>query len=64
MTARLTDGSGELPVQVFNDQAEALLGRSADDLHALRETAPATFKALLQEAAWTEWVLRVKAQAQ
>lgn len=64
MSARLTDGSGELPVQVFNDQAEVLLGKSADDLHELRESDPARFKALLKDATWTEWVLRVKAQAQ
>jgi len=64
MTAHLTDGSGELPVQIFNDQAETLLGTSADDLHALRTDRPAHFKSLLQGAMWTEWVVRVKAQAQ
>lgn len=51
-------------IQIFNDQAELLLGRSADDMAALKASDPAQFNALLTDAAWTEWVLRVKAQAQ
>lgn len=30
----------------------------------LKESDPATFNALLSDASWTEWVLRIKAQAQ
>ena len=64
MQARFTDGSGELPVQVFNDQAEVLMGRTADDAAVVRDADPARFAALLKDATWTEWVLRLKAQAQ
>lgn len=64
MQARLADDSGELPVQLFNDQAEVMLGRSADDLASLKESDPSRFNAVLSDATWTEWVVRLKAQAQ
>lgn len=64
MSAKFTDISGELNVQVFDDQAKVLLGRSADDAAEVREKEPSKFSALLQDATWSEWVLRVKAQAQ
>lgn len=64
MQARFTDASGELPVQIFNDQAEILLGRSADAASEVRDSDPTRFSALIKGATWTEWVLRVKAQAQ
>ena len=64
MQARFTDASGELPVQIFNDQAEILLGRTADDVSDVRDSDPARFSALLHSATWTEWVLRLKSQAQ
>jgi len=64
MNAKFTDISGELNLQVFDDQAKVLLGRSADDAAEIREKEPFNFAALLQDATWSEWVLRVKAQAQ
>jgi replication factor A1 len=54
----------QLCLQVFNDQAEALLGCTADELAAAKEGDPARFAAVLRAATWTQWVLRVKAQAQ
>jgi replication factor A1 len=64
MSAKFTDISGEMNVQVFDDQAKVLLGQSADDASELRDKDPSKFSALLQDATWSEWVLRVKAQAQ
>jgi replication factor A1 len=64
MSAKFTDISGELNVQVFDEMAKVLLGHSADDAAEIRERDPQKFSALLQDATWTEWVLRVKAQAQ
>lgn len=64
MQAKAMDTTGVLPIQIFNDQAEVLLGKNADDLHAVREKAETEFSAVLKDAAWTEWVLRIKAQAQ
>lgn len=64
MQARFADDSGELPIQVFNDQAEKLLGQSADALSSVKESNIARYTAILKDAAWDEWVLRVKAQAQ
>jgi replication factor A1 len=62
--ARLIDASGELPVQVFNEQGEALLGMTADALSELRERDPPAFAAALRRACWTQWALRLKAAAQ
>jgi replication factor A1 len=64
MQARFADDSGELPIQVFNDQAEKLIGQSADALSSVKESNIARYTAILKDAAWGEWVLRVKAQAQ
>ncbi|GAB4813811.1 hypothetical protein N2152v2_000857 [Parachlorella kessleri] len=62
--AKLADESGELYVQVFNDQAEVLLGSKADDLAQVREHESTRFAAVMRERVWQEYVLRVKAQAQ
>jgi Replication factor-A C terminal domain len=36
LNAAMIDFSGERLVNMFNEQAAALLGKSADDLHALK----------------------------
>lgn len=64
MQARFADDSGELPIQVFNDQAETLLGQSADALSNVKDAHIERYNAILKDAGWGEWVLRVKAQAQ
>lgn len=46
-------------------QAEQLLGATADELAALREGGGGgAYEAALRRATWTQWVLRLKAQAQ
>lgn len=60
----MVDESGECFVQVFNDQAQELLGMSADDLAALKDAEPSRFLATLKAASWKDWALRVKASAQ
>lgn len=63
-TARIIDSSGEMPVQVFNEQAEILFSKSADALHEVREGEPSKYKALLTDATWSEWTMRIRCQAQ
>lgn len=63
-SARVIDESGVLPVQIFNDQAETILGKQADRLHDIRESDPASYKSALAHSTWHEWTMRVKCQAQ
>ncbi|PSC74786.1 Replication A 70 kDa DNA-binding subunit isoform A [Micractinium conductrix] len=62
--AKVMDESGEVLVQVFNEQAEQLLGMKADELADIREADPKRYNEVLQGALWQDSVLRVKAQAQ
>lgn len=60
----MVDQSAECFVQIFNDQAQILLGMSADDLAELKEREPARFLAVLKSATWKDWSLRIKASTQ
>ncbi|KAI7845557.1 hypothetical protein COHA_000848 [Chlorella ohadii] len=62
--AKVMDESGEAYVQVFNDQAEQLLGMKADELAEIRESDAKRFQDVLKSALWRDNVLRLKAQAQ
>ncbi len=47
------------------EQAEAMLGMSADEIAVQKEDAePAKYEAVLKRAQWTEWVLRVQCRTQ
>lgn len=63
MQAKVADHSGEATISIFNDQAERLLGMTADELAAIKEDgseeANAKLDALLKQACWTEWQARV-----
>ncbi|BDA51382.1 Replication protein A 70 kDa DNA-binding subunit B [Coccomyxa sp. Obi] len=65
MLAKCVDASGDCLLSVFNEQAEAMLGMSADEIAVLKEDAePAKYEAVLKRAQWTEWVLRVQCRTQ
>ena len=60
MRCRVTDASGEAWVNVFNDQAEAILGMKADEIAPLKEGSdPGPYTAQLRQAEFREYVLRV-----
>ena len=60
MRCRVTDASGEAWVNVFNDQAEAILGMKADEIAPLKEGSdPGPYMAQLKQAEFREYVLRV-----
>lgn len=51
---------------LHHDQAEAMLGMSADEISVLKEDEanPAKLEAVLKSAQWSEWVLRVQSRTQ
>ena len=60
MRCRVTDASGEAWVNVFNDQAEAIIGMKADEIAPLKEGSdPGPYTAQLKQAEFREYVLRV-----
>ena len=60
MRCRVTDASGEAWVNVFNDQAEAIIGMKADEIAPLKEGSdPGPYTAQLRQAEFREYVLRV-----
>ncbi|KAL4439681.1 hypothetical protein ABPG75_002682 [Micractinium tetrahymenae] len=62
--AKVVDETGECSVQVFNEQAEQLLGMTADELSEIRAAGDKRYQSILKAALWKDNVLRLKAQAQ
>lgn len=56
---KMADSSGEASLNLFNDEAEKLLGMSADELHELRESDPGGELPALEKALWSDWTLKV-----
>ena len=61
--AELRDASGRAYVNVYNDEAEAILGMTADDLAALKEADEAKYTAVLEKARGAEFALTLKVWA-
>ena len=61
--ARVMDSSGMINASLFDEQATAVFGKTADRLHELREEAADVYKTALNKATWQEWSFRVKAFA-
>ncbi|XP_057517319.1 replication protein A 70 kDa DNA-binding subunit B-like [Amaranthus tricolor] len=61
LNAKISDGSGEAWVSTFNDQAEKLIGCSADELDKLKsqEEEGNEYQMKLKEATWAPYTLRV-----
>ena len=65
MRCRITDASGEAWVNVFNDQAETILGMKADEIAPLKEGAdPAPYAAQLKQSEFREYSLRIMSRAE
>lgn len=60
---KMADSSGEASLNLFNDEAEKLLGMSADELHELREGDPGGELPVLEKALWTDWTLKVQTRS-
>jgi replication factor A1 len=62
-SAMLEDGSGSTWVSFFNDQAETLLGTTADEVYTASggvESYPELYEAAFAPAAHSEWIFRCK----
>ncbi|KAK9684486.1 hypothetical protein RND81_10G213300 [Saponaria officinalis] len=61
MVAKISDASGEAWVSTFNEQAEKLIGCSADDLDKLKseEGEDNPYQTKLKEATWVQYHFRV-----
>jgi replication factor A1 len=61
----VSDYTGQLWLQAFNDQAEQILGKSANDLHQLRETeGEDAYKQVFQDALFKEFSFKVRSKAE
>ncbi|KAG9153227.1 hypothetical protein Leryth_021249 [Lithospermum erythrorhizon] len=60
VSLKVTDASGEAWLSVFNDQAEKIIGCSADDLDKLKsQEGESAFQMKLKEATWAPYFFRV-----
>ncbi|KAG2486706.1 hypothetical protein HYH03_014635 [Edaphochlamys debaryana] len=60
---KLADHTGEAVVQLFNKEAEAVMGMKADELAALKEAGGEGFAAALRTAQWKPWQVVVMSKA-
>lgn len=54
------DESGNQWVSAFDETAEVIFGKKAEDMHNLRETDPDAFEATLQEPLLRQYVMRIR----
>ncbi|RZC59909.1 hypothetical protein C5167_007208 [Papaver somniferum] len=59
LALRVSDPSGEAWVSTFNDQAEKILGCSADELDKIKQQDEKEFHLKLKQATWTPHLFRV-----
>ncbi|GLI69429.1 hypothetical protein VaNZ11_014038 [Volvox africanus] len=62
LSVKLADHTGEAVVQLFNKEAEAVVGLKADELAALKD-AGSGFAAALRAAQWRPWSVVVMSKA-
>lgn len=60
---KVADSSGEAFLNLFNDEAEKLLGMTADELHELREGNPGGGLPALEASLWSDWTFRVQTRS-
>ncbi|XP_065878975.1 replication protein A 70 kDa DNA-binding subunit B [Euphorbia lathyris] len=59
MVVKASDASGEGWISAFNDEAERIIGCSADELDKLRSEEEVSYQEKLKEATWKPHVFRV-----
>jgi len=62
LSLAVSDATTTAYVSAFNDQATALLGKTADDLKALKEQSETEYQAVLDAAAFKRYVFRMRAK--
>eukprot|EP00878_Enallax_costatus_P039208 GHUV01044768.1.p1 GENE.GHUV01044768.1~~GHUV01044768.1.p1 ORF type:complete len:587 (+),score=180.53 GHUV01044768.1:1086-2846(+) len=63
LTARVADATRECYVNMFNEQGNQLMGSTADELAALRNSDEAEFNKKVKAAKWTEWTMTLAARS-
>eukprot|EP00798_Chlamydomonas_sp_ICE-L_P011131 gene11131-18751_t len=56
------DPTGDCWLNMFNEQAEMVLGIKADDLAAMKSSEPERFAKKLKDAQWGGWVMTVSSK--
>ncbi|XP_031104606.1 replication protein A 70 kDa DNA-binding subunit B-like [Ipomoea triloba] len=65
MVMRVSDASGEAWLSVFNEQAEKIIGCSADELDRVKsQDGESVFQEKLKEATWTPYLFQVSVAVQ
>ncbi|XXG46602.1 hypothetical protein AAC387_Pa02g1408 [Persea americana] len=59
MVIKVTDATGEAWLSVFNEQAEKIIGCSADELNQIKSEDEKAFQMKLKEAMWVPHLFRV-----
>ncbi|KAF3785823.1 Replication protein A DNA-binding subunit B [Nymphaea thermarum] len=59
MVVRVTDSSGEAYVSTFNEQAEKIIGCTADELAMIKSEDEKSYQSKLKEATWMPHIFRV-----
>eukprot|EP00892_Ulva_mutabilis_P006812 jgi/Ulvmu1/4502/UM002_0228.1 len=62
LTASVIDFTKEASINIFNDQATAMLGKSADEVHEIKENDSDALAKVLSKPVLTEWVLNLMAK--
>ena len=57
---QILDADGSSIMTAFNDQATSIIGAKADDMKKLKDTNPKEYEQSLSNAAWKQYVLRVR----
>jgi replication factor A1 len=64
LSISVTDHTGSFYLSVFDDAGRILLGKSADELHELRDTDPEAFKEVTENAMCRQYIFRCRAKVE
>jgi len=59
----VVDHSDTAYITAFNDQATAILGKSASQLKAIKDSDLSEYEAIVSDAQWTQYVLRLRVKS-
>lgn len=62
LSLAIQDSTGQRYVSAFNDQAAAIIGKSADELKAIKDTSFDAYEQVLNDAQWKPVVMRMRAK--
>ena len=63
MSVNISDHTGQTWVQTFNEQAETLLEKSADEMVAIKDSDHKEFEAVFQRALFKSFMVKLRVKA-